>query len=635
MRLLQLALVLLYTFPLLANDDKYIASKINPALKKDAYAVYRLDEGNFEIQKIDKATYSTRQIITILNKKADNLAKVTVYYDKLINVKSISAVAYDAKGNELNKWKKKDFEDYSNISGVSLYEDNRVLYADLSQEDYPYTIEITYEKQYKYLYTIPDWYVLPAYHVSIEESNYTIRYPDDAVPKFKLKNSEKEPIKTTNKGTNSLSWNFKMLNAQKSEIFSRGIFELSPIIMLTPTKFSFEGYEGDMTNWDGFAKWQHSLNDGLNDLSSETVNEIKQLTNSLASDRDKVKAVYEYMQNRTRYVSVQLGIGGYQPFSANTVHEVGYGDCKGLTFYTQCLLKAAGIKSYYTWIYGGEEPAEIDPNFPSDKFNHIILFVPLEKDSIWLECTSQNLPAGFLGSFTSDRYALVLDKDKANLMRTPTFRDGTNKVDLKAILTLEESGNATIQVKSEHQGLGTEYYNIEYYASENHNNQEKWVRRFIPLSDMQINNFEFVEEKGDLPAVKFSSEVYARNVAKKVSDKYLLNPSILNYEYRRFKKDADRKTNIHFPYDYIMEYELNIILPEGYKVENQLVNESFENQFGLFKSEYIPTENGYTCKRNFRPNKGEYPADQIEELWKFFDEINKMESQRLMISKKS
>ena len=59
------------------------------------------------------------------------------------------------------------------------------------------------------------------------------------------------------------------------------------------------------------------------------------------------------MQSRTRYASIQLGIGGYKPAPAMEVSEKGYGDCKGLTNYMSALLKEAGITSYYTWVKSG------------------------------------------------------------------------------------------------------------------------------------------------------------------------------------------------------------------------------------------------------------------------------------------
>ncbi|NJM26365.1 MAG: hypothetical protein HC859_13660, partial [Bacteroidia bacterium] len=105
-------------------------------------------------------------------------------------------------------------------------------------------------------------------------------------------------------------------------------------------------------------------------------------------------------------MSIQLGIGGWQPFEASVVDKNGYGDCKALSNYAVAMLKEAGIKGYYCLVQAGEEPAKLDPMFAENHFNHIIVAVPLKQDTVWLECTSQTNPYGYLGEFTGDRQAL-------------------------------------------------------------------------------------------------------------------------------------------------------------------------------------------------------------------------------------
>ena len=49
------------------------------------------------------------------------------------------------------------------------------------------------------------------------------------------------------------------------------------------------------------------------------------------------------------------------------------------------LLQVIGVESYYTLVMAGENAPSIINNFPSPQFNHAILCVPVDKDTIWLE----------------------------------------------------------------------------------------------------------------------------------------------------------------------------------------------------------------------------------------------------------
>ncbi len=58
------------------------------------------------------------------------------------------------------------------------------------------------------------------------------------------------------------------------------------------------------------------------------------------------------------------------------------------------ILKAAGIKAYPVLVELGEQKIPLIEEFPSNQFDHVIVIVPGDKDTIWLECTSQEYPAG-------------------------------------------------------------------------------------------------------------------------------------------------------------------------------------------------------------------------------------------------
>ncbi len=616
-----------------ASDDIYAVKSIPDHLLANANAVYRLDKAVFEIEKEERANYKVHQVITILSDQADDLAYFTVGYDALSRIKSLEAHVYDRNGKEVRKYKEKDFTDYSNISGGSLYEDNRVKVADLSQTNYPYTVEIAYEIQYKYLFFVPGWSVIPTYKVSVQSSEYTIIYPPELKPRFKLANSDKTPKITVEKDLEQMKWEFDDFEAVRMEPFSKGISSFAPTLQMSPSKFSYEGYTGDMSTWDGMAKWQTKLNEGLNDLSTETIAEARNLVANLPDDKSKVEAIYKYMQSKTRYVSVQLGVGGFKPFSAGTVDKVGYGDCKGLTFYTKCLLEAVGINSYYSLIYADEVKLELDLDFPSKKFNHVILFVPLEQDTIWLECTSQKVAAGYLGDFTSDRYALVLEPDKANLIKTPKYGKKDNAIRMSSKLTIDADGNADAVMQSHFIGVGTSYKDLKFYISKPIVDQEKWLRRYISMSEFSVNRFELTDKKTDVPQIDLSVDFNLRGAVAKTSDKFYLNPTMLHPVVISLKNEKDRKSDIYFPIDYYFDYEVDFSIPEEYTIESIPNATSLNTEFGSYEIAYEKVEDGLKCKRSFYPTKGTFPATSYEDFKAFYDAIKLSEKQQIIISK--
>ncbi len=96
------------------------------------------------------------------------------------------------------------------------------------------------------------------------------------------------------------------------------------------------------------------MNNGRDVLPDATKRKIRDITKDLKTIEEKARALYAYLQGKTRYVNIQLGIGGLQPFDATTVDQTGYGDCKALSNYMVAMLKEAGVKGYYSTIMAGD-----------------------------------------------------------------------------------------------------------------------------------------------------------------------------------------------------------------------------------------------------------------------------------------
>lgn len=278
----------------LAADPKYPVSAIPEELTKNVDVVFRQDKVSFKINSQKEASFSVHRVITIFNEKGKRYASEVVGYDKLSKIVSFKGTAYDAWGNVVKKLKYSEIYDQSAYDGFSLYSDNRLKAANLSQGSYPYTVEFEYEILYKYLFQIPGFVVVPDERIAIEQSSYELIYPTHLKPRYKATNIDVKPEVTVGKDAfESVRWTFKNVLPIKFEPFGPPRDEVVSSIMAAPTRFEYEGYVGTMNGWDDLGKWISSLNKGRNVLPEATQKKIKQLVADKNTQEEKVKTLYE------------------------------------------------------------------------------------------------------------------------------------------------------------------------------------------------------------------------------------------------------------------------------------------------------------------------------------------------------
>src|SRR5690606_33061791 len=201
-------------------------------------------------------------------------------------------------------------------------------------------------------------------------------------PQVKLrinsKNYQQSPVIESNDKLRSYSWSTENLPASRYEPYSPIFSKNNISVEVVPEKFEYFNIEGEITDWHSFGLWMNqNLLKGKQNLPESTIEKIKYLTRNIASDKEKAKVLYEYLQNKTRYISVQIGIGGFEPITASEVDRLGYGDCKALVNYMMSLLEVVNIPSYYCHVEAGNTKIDIDPEFANIvDGNHVILCIP-------------------------------------------------------------------------------------------------------------------------------------------------------------------------------------------------------------------------------------------------------------------
>ncbi len=506
------------------------------------------------------------------------------------------------------------------------------MYYKPTNNKYPYTVEYEYEETLNSLIEYPAWFPLRGDETSVEYSEFQLIVPNNIKFRYKENNlTEKVKIKN-NQDKSVYSWKITNLKAIENEPYSPNSITYLPNVISVPYQFEYDGYKGSFETWNDYGKWYWKIMEGRDELPEKTKEEIKAKVSGLTETRDKIKAVYEYMQNKTRYVAIFYGIGGLQPFKASDVDKNGYGDCKALSNYTRALLKAVDIKSYYTIIYGGKNPNYIDADFPHDNFNHVTLCVPDKNDTIWLECTSQTNPFGYTGTFTSDRKALTICENGGYLVHTNIYPKEKNLQTSKATVIINEDGNATAEVTYKYEGINYNYFNSILGLEKEE--QKKKLYKIMDIPNFEINNFTITNDKSWNPSINEKVNITMKNYASLTNQRFFLNLNLLSKLSNLPKKPKGRKTDVELDYSFIDCDTVVYNYPSSYKVEFVPQNVELNTPFGSYSAKVIETDKTITYIRSYSLNKGKFPASKYEEFFQFLKAVaNNDEAKAVLIRK--
>jgi len=617
-----------------ANGGEYAVSNIPETLKKNANVVVRLDETTAELKGLDKLVVKNRYVITILNENGDRFAEAYEFYDRFQSIEKFEGNLYDMNGIKIKTLKKNDIMDVSATSSISLADDNRAKRHNFYYKTYPYTIEYEIDVIKKESMFFPSWIPISQSSMAIEKSTFIMITPTDYTFRFKAFNYQSNPVISTADGKKVYTWSINNYEAIKLEFASPPLFKITPSVFFAPTEFSIEDYKGNMTNWKEFGKFQYSLNKGLDVLNNETKERVHSIVSGLTNDHEKIFALYQYLQNSTRYVSIQLGIGGWRPFPASYVGNKGYGDCKALSNYMFSLLKEAGIKSYYTLIKAGDHENDLITDFPSRQFNHAIICVPSGNDTIWLECTDQFKSAGYMGGFTGNRHALVITEDGGVIVSTPKYGLKENLQQRTINAKLDAEGLLTAEIKTNYSGMQQD--DLQWLINNVSKDKVKeYLDKELEFATYTVNNFDYKEKKGTLPEIDEKLNVGVDHYATISGKRLFIVPNVMTRSHRKLKTEEERRYDIDLDFEYTDIDKTEIDIPSGYTAESIPQDVNIESKFGRYRSSVKLEQNKIIYLRSMEQFSGLFPKTDYTEMVKFYDAIYKADRNKLVFIKTS
>lgn len=611
------------------SQSEYAIDQIPAGLKSNANSVIRDMQTTVDMKDIDQVLIAVKKVVTVWNKNGDARAELAIHYDKSTVIQRIKGQVIDAYGKQIYKFSQSDFSDESAVSKGSLYVDYRVKYYSPQLISYPYTVVYEYELRNKQNLILPEWYPNPYADQSIEHSKYVfISKPEDEVRIQERNSPGKAEIQTTEK-TKSYTWQMNNIAARKREPFAPDPDDYLPSVRIAAKQFSYYGHKGSYQNWEELGKWVYDdLIKNRQLLPESAINEVKALVNGINDEREKAKKIYEYVQKKTRYISVQIGIGGFQPMPAAEVQQLAYGDCKALVNYTQTLLKTVGIPSLYCVVNAGSTKKDIDPSFAGmEQGNHIILALPLKTDTVWLECTSSENPFGYLGDFTDDRTVFACTPEGGKILRTPKLSTAMNLLNTKATLQIDTLGNINGQLKTIHSGA--QYDSNNNLIGQTKTEQLKLLKETYDIDNINFSDLELNQDKSLTPKTTTSLQLSIQKYAAKNNNLFYLELNLFN-KTKTIPEMKNRTLKVYINRGYTDEDELIYQLPEGYKIESLPTNKQINSPFGSYTASLRIEGKTIVYHRKMILNDGSYPAAQFKEFSTFINDINAADHSRIV-----
>ena len=626
-------LIFLFSTSLFSQKTEYSTLLIPDSLKQNANAVVRLDQIDIVISSQRKMNIKNKRIVTVLNENGQGAIDAYENYDKRTSVESIQATVFDAFGNEIKKIKSKDFKDQSSVDGGTLFSEGRVIYLDYTPIQYPYTVVFESQVETSTTAFIPQWFPLNDYLLSIEKSVLNVNYPENLGFRKKELNFSNFNIKKTIDTSIQLSYVASNILAQKHEDYSPNISKIFPKVMMGLEFFNLEGVDGNAKNWKEFGQWwSDKILTGTEELPEETKAKMKTLVGDEKDPIKKAKIVYKYLQDKSRYVSIQEGIGGWRPMLASDVDRLSYGDCKALSNYTKALLNAVDVPSYYTKLYGDSDKQNIESDFVSQQGNHIILTIPDGDKYVFLECTSQDDPFGYQANFTDDRDVLVLKPDGGEIIRTKNYENKDNSQISKGNYSLSDngdfSGKITIVSEGSQYGLKVRVEKMQPSDKEAH-----YKNYWDNINNLKINKTTFLNDKEKIRFTE-NADISATNYGTISNNKMIFVVNSYNQTSGAVKRIRNRKNPFEIQRGYYNNDEIAITLPSGFSIESMPTTFELNSKFGEYKTEIIKKDNNdLIYKRSILIKKGLYKNTEYDEYRLFIEQISKNDNAKIILNK--
>ncbi|HMU38624.1 MAG TPA: DUF3857 domain-containing protein [Pseudomonadota bacterium] len=399
--------------------------------------------------------------------------------------------------------------------------------------------------------------------------------------------------------------------------------------------------------WDDVATWYKGLVAESLVASPEVTKAAQVVIAKIpASDElGRIRALYNEVVRRTRYVGLEFGIHGYKPYKVAQVWERKFGDCKDKAALLHVMLKEVGIESSMVLARttkGGNidaEPASLSV------FDHAIVFVP--KYNLYLDGTAEFSGSMELPSMDQDTIVLVVSDPrppylgKGHLARTPVLPSSQSVTKRVLSVLLDESGKAKVSEQLSVSGQNASRMRDQFQnpSSQKERHEKAWNETFPGAQVREIEIPDVLNlEKAVTVRAELSVPKWGRPPSGSAQKALALLP--LGREpdlLRSYARLSHRQYDLILGFAWVSQEEITVHLPPRFAVQRLPASSELESPFGRFslRFEQRPGKNGIDVivKSELRIDRHRLSAMDYPSFRTFLSGVDRALAQELLVGR--
>lgn len=376
-------------------------------------------------------------------------------------------------------------------------------------------------------------------------------------------------------------------------------------------------------SWNDVARWYAELSRDRYALTPQIEARLAAIVAGARTLEDSIRAAHRWVAQDFRYVSLSLGIGGYQPRPPAAVFEAQYGDCKDKATLFIALLRRMGVAAYPVLL---AQRGGVERELPSPRqFNHMIAALerPGTSGYTFVDLTAELVPFGQLPPVEQGAFALVVRPDgRGEEVTLPE----DSVVASRSVIRVEGELSATGEFRGRftRTGTGSRQYPLrEVFSHPLTPTERDRLTRALAGETFQGASGDSLEafDGRDLAAeARLSVAILGARATSNAGGADILTLPIDNMAAPGLVSELESRGPRRFPIDAAavigpFEYvaEMRLTLPAGWRA--RLPNPvAAASAFGSYRSEYVQDGRLLRVTRQLTGARGILPPDRITDL---------------------